>query len=225
VRARAAARPAARARIIAAGTDAARAVASPLGRRVRVVRLRDVFSALPWLCAAALVLSATLDPARRPAVRGVLAALCALWVLRLVLRRRRLGRASAEELDVLSGADFEDYVAERVRAAGWTPSEILRRGDFGADLVAERRGVRVAVQAKRRAANVGNRAVQEALAGADFHRCDAALVVTQSGFTVAARRQAAAARRPVALAAREDLARLGRVLDELAAAVDRGRRD
>ncbi len=124
----------------------------------------------------------------------------------------------------MTGAEFEDYVAERVQAAGWTPSAILRRGDFGADLVAEREGVRIAVQAKRRSVNVGNRAVQEAVSGADFHHCDAALVVTQARFTPAARRQAAAARLPLGLVDREGLTNFARILAELAAAVEARRR-
>ena len=177
-----------------------------------------------WSTLLALVLRFAFDPSWRDGVRLVFGVAAAVGLLRLVLRKRRLGRASPEELDAMTGAEFEDYVAERVRAAGWTPSEILRRGDFGADLVAERAGVRIAVQAKRRSANVGNRAVQEASAGADFHRCDAALVVTQARFTPAARRQAAATRLPLGLVDRERLTDFARILADLASAVEAARR-
>jgi HJR/Mrr/RecB family endonuclease len=172
-----------------------------------------------WFLALGLVLKAAFDPSIRLVLQVVVGGALLLRLLVLVGRRRRLGRASPEELDVMSGAEFEDYVAERVRAAGWSTSAVLRRGDFGADLTAERAGVRVAVQAKRRAVNVGNRAVQEAVSGADFHGCEAAVVVTQARFTPAARRQAAAARLPVALVDREALANFPQVLADVAAEV------
>jgi restriction system protein len=183
------------------------------------MRPRHVLKFVLWCAAVAAVLSVAFDPDRRAVLCCVAGAAAGAFLLRLVVRRARLGRAALLQLDAMSGAEFEDYVAERVRAAGWRPSAILRRGDFGADLVAEKDGVRIAVQAKRRAANVGNRAVQEASAGADFHGCAAALVVTQARFTDAARRQARASRRPTVLVDRSGLACLSETLAALAAKV------
>jgi restriction system protein len=178
--------------------------------------MRVLVKLVLWAAALGLVLAAAFDPARRAGLRAAAAIAAVVFVAAIALRRRGLGRSSLVQLDAMSGAAFEDYVAERVRAAGWRPSALFRRGDFGADLVAERDGVRVAVQAKRRAANVGNRAVQEALAGADFHGCDAALVVTQALFTEAARRQAARARTPLALVDRRGLGRFAEALNDVA---------
>ncbi|HYC78331.1 MAG TPA: restriction endonuclease, partial [Planctomycetota bacterium] len=144
-----------------------------------------------WVVALAALLRVAFDPVGRRVLRFAAPAVVAAVVVGATVRRLRLGRASLAQIDAMSGAGFEDYVAERVRRAGWRVEGPHRRGDFGADLTAERDGVRVAVQAKRRGRSVGNRAVQEASAGADFHRCDAALVVTQAGFTEAALRQAA----------------------------------
>jgi HJR/Mrr/RecB family endonuclease len=188
------------------------------------MRARVVVKLLAWCLLAAGAWRLVADPELRRKLGIGAVVVAALYAATLVRRRRRLGRASLSELDAMTGGEFEDYVAERVRAAGWETSAIFRRGDFGADFTAERDDVRVAIQAKRRGRNVGNRAVQEAAAGADFHACDAALVVTQARFTEAARKQANAARIPTALVDRDGLADLRRTLDDVLGAVERGRR-
>jgi restriction system protein len=99
----------------------------------------------------------------------------------------RLGMAS---VDMLSGREFEKYVAARIRNMGWTVSATPPTGDFGFDLIAERNDECVAIQCKRRAKPVGVSAVQQVVAGALHHRCTSSAVVSNQEFTAAAKQLA-----------------------------------
>ncbi|MCJ2095429.1 restriction endonuclease [Methylobacterium sp. J-072] len=90
------------------------------------------------------------------------------------------------------GIDYERYCAERLARAGWRAHRTPPSGDQGADIVAVRDGLRLIVQCKRLAKPVGNAAVQEAAAALRYWAGDRAAVVSNAGFTPAARRLAAA---------------------------------
>ena len=90
------------------------------------------------------------------------------------------------------GLDYERYCAERLARAGWRAHRTPASGDQGADIVADRDGLRLVVQCKRLTKPVGNAAVQEAAAAQRYWAGDRAAVVSNAGFTPAARRLAAA---------------------------------
>ncbi|MER2267866.1 restriction endonuclease [Methylobacterium oxalidis] len=90
------------------------------------------------------------------------------------------------------GTGYEQFCAARLAAAGWRAHATGGSGDQGADIVAERDRVRLVVQCKRYGKPVGNAAVQEAAAAARYWSGDMAAVVTNAGFTPAARKLAAA---------------------------------
>lgn len=72
---------------------------------------------------------------------------------------------------------------------------------------------RVAVQAKNYdRGNVGNEAVQQAIAAASYYDCQQAMVVTNSGFTKNAVKQARGSNIPVTLI---DRRRLGKLIDKV----------
>ena len=90
----------------------------------------------------------------------------------------------------MSGTEFEDHVA---RIARTTRAPVIMTpvtGDFGVDLIVGRRPNRLAVQCKRQSRPVGTGAVQEVVAGAAAHDCAHTMVVTNHGFTPAARKLA-----------------------------------
>lgn len=136
-------------------------------------------------------------------------------------RRARLLGYELADLDALSGAEFEAWIAEVLTAAGFRTEDIRTSGDFGVDVIAEIDGVRFGIQAKRYSANVGNSAVQEANAGAEFHRCDVPAVVTQSGFTRAALAQAARSQPPCVLIGRDEIHEMAERLQRAGARVRR----
>ncbi|KQP50304.1 restriction endonuclease [Methylobacterium sp. Leaf108] len=98
-----------------------------------------------------------------------------------------------DETDVPEeGIAYERHCAGRLRAAGWQARTTAASGDQGADIVAERDGLRLVVQCKRHGRPIGNAAVQEAACAARYWSGDLAAVVTNAGFTPAARKLAAA---------------------------------
>lgn len=119
------------------------------------------------------------------------------------------------QLDRMEGTEFEAWIARVLRSHGFQTRNIRHRGDFGVDVIATcpTTGRRVAVQAKRYRNTVGNDAVQQAIAGGQFHDCDRSAVVTQSRFTKAARLQAAGAVPPVVLIDRSSIRSMARILE------------
>ena len=116
------------------------------------------------------------------------------------------------DLDILTGPAFEAWIAAVLQDAGFTTEDIQTSGDFGVDVIAEYQGTKFGIQAKRYKSNVGNSAVQEANAGAQFHGCSVAAVVTQSSFTRAAKAQAAGMRPPCLLIGRDELPNMVHIL-------------
>ena len=124
-----------------------------------------------------------------------LAALLQLWPIWLLLvlafavriglaayRYRRLSRSGIAEIDRMTGATFERYLEILFRQHGYQVERTGRAGDYGADLVVCKGGVRTIVQAKRYKRNVNLKAVQEAVAAKAMYNCSRAMVVTNSGF-------------------------------------------
>ncbi len=104
----------------------------------------------------------------------------------------RLGDPSAlAELDLLSGPEFEQTVAELFLRLGCEVEEIVHHDD-GAGLVIVRDGIRTAVEVRRARRSARRQAVQAVMASKAAHGCDAAMVVTNRTFTPQARHLAQA---------------------------------
>ncbi|WGS47649.1 restriction endonuclease (plasmid) [Burkholderia sp. JSH-S8] len=106
-------------------------------------------------------------------------------------------------VDAMTGYDFEKFLAELFRTAGYDVEETKLSGDQGADLFVSRFGKKIVIQAKNYSGSVGNAAVQEAISAKSFYDCDEAMVVTNSHFTRSAIELANAA--SVRLVGRRDL--------------------
>lgn len=96
---------------------------------------------------------------------------------------RRYGKQKAEELNQLSGTEFESFLAGLFSSHGYQVELTPTTGDYGADLLIFKAGQRTAVQAKCYTGSVGVSAVQEALAGMAYYQCQSAWVVTTGNFT------------------------------------------
>jgi hypothetical protein len=92
-----------------------------------------------------------------------------------------------EELESLSGIEFETYVGCILQQHGWTVSGTAVTGDQGADLIVSKDGRKVIIQVKRYSGSVGNRAVQEVVGAVNFYHGTEGCVVTNSTFTPSAR--------------------------------------
>ena len=112
-------------------------------------------------------------------------------VVWLVRRRSTRQMPAASELaqlfksrHLMSGPQFEAFMANVFKALGYRTSVLGGSGDQGVDiLLVDRNGQRIAVQCKNHSKRVGNRPVQEVFAGMKHHRCDQAWVVAPTGYT------------------------------------------
>jgi restriction system protein len=86
----------------------------------------------------------------------------------------------------MTPSGYEEYCAEVLRRDGWATKVTRASGDQGVDVIAEIQGVKLAVQCKRYVRPVGNKAVQEVLAGKAFYGAHAAAVVSTAPYTPAA---------------------------------------
>lgn len=84
---------------------------------------------------------------------------------------------------VNSGVDFENLMINSLRRAGMTVYDTPASNDYGADMVIEYNGYRIAGQCKYYNKPVGVKAVQEVMGALTYYNCDAGLVVTNQTFT------------------------------------------
>jgi restriction system protein len=95
----------------------------------------------------------------------------------------------------MTGKHFELYVRDQLIARGYKNVETTRAsGDMGADLIVRQNGKVIVVQCKRYGGAVGIKAVQEVLGAKSYYGADEAWVVTDSTFTLAAKRLARSAK-------------------------------
>lgn len=91
-----------------------------------------------------------------------------------------------DDVDLMTGFEFEDFVGKLFKKMGFSVQVTKSSGDQGVDVLAEKRGNRVGIQAKCYSSNVGNKAIQEVVAGMMFYKCSKGIVVTNNFFTKSA---------------------------------------
>ena len=93
----------------------------------------------------------------------------------------------AQAVDSMEGVVYEDYCQTILLQAGWEVRHTKASGDQVVDLIAEIEDIMVCIQCKRYSKPVGNKAVQEVLAGKAFYGGTHAVVASNAGFTKAAK--------------------------------------
>lgn len=101
--------------------------------------------------------------------------------------------ADLMSIDLMDGHDFEYWTADMLRDQGFENVEVTRgSGDQGVDVLAEKGGVKYAIQCKRYTSHLGNTPVQEVHAGKSMYHCHIGVVVTNQYFTDGAKQLASA---------------------------------
>lgn len=96
-------------------------------------------------------------------------------------KRIRIAQAN---IDLMDGHEFEYFCGNLLVQMGYYNVEVTKgSGDQGVDVIAYKDGCKYAFQCKRFSGNVGNRAVQEVIAGKKFYNCDYGVVITNRYFT------------------------------------------
>lgn len=95
--------------------------------------------------------------------------------------------ATISEIDGMEGHQFEAYCASLLSSNGFENVSITPgSGDQGVDVLAEKDGIRYAIQCKNYATKLSNTPVQEVSTGKLFYNCHVAVVMTNSTLTPSA---------------------------------------
>lgn len=90
-------------------------------------------------------------------------------------------------VDTKSGHEYEYFIANKIKAQGYSAAVTRGSGDHGADIVVDLSGEKIVVQCKFYSSPVGNKAVQEVYSAMGIYDADQAWVVTNHSFTPAAK--------------------------------------
>ena len=106
------------------------------------------------------------------------------------IRKRNYLNSSLYKVDKMTGTEFEQFLKFHFQNIGYNALHIGQTGDFGADLILKKGGIKTVVQAKRYNAKVGVAAIQQVISAKEYYRCQKAMVVTNNYFTSAAKEMA-----------------------------------
>lgn len=88
-----------------------------------------------------------------------------------------------EEIDQMTGYEFEDFLKHFFEKHGYIAEVTQRSSDFGADLILTKGSKKFVVQAKRLNTKVGIRAVQEVVAAIKYYKANEAMVVSNQYYS------------------------------------------
>lgn len=97
-----------------------------------------------------------------------------------------INTTTIEEVDLLSGYEFEDFICELFKKMGYSVNKTPGSGDQGIDIIAAKNGMKIGVQTKCYSNSVSNSAVQEVVAGINHYNLSKAVVITNNFFTKSA---------------------------------------
>lgn len=92
--------------------------------------------------------------------------------------------------NINTGEDYEVYISNLLKQSGFKVKHTPKTGDQGVDLIAIKNDTTIAIQCKFYSKPVGNKAVQEVIAGRGYYMCDYGCVVTNNTYTDSARKLA-----------------------------------
>lgn len=88
------------------------------------------------------------------------------------------------EVDGMDGHAFEYWCADLLKKIGFSEVEVTQgSGDQGVDILAEKDGIKYAIQCKCYASDLGNKPVQEVNTGKAIYHCQIGAVITNRHFT------------------------------------------
>lgn len=121
-----------------------------------------------------------------------------------IYEKHKLSKSGIDEIDRMDGKTFEKYLEVLFNKLGYRVERTRYIGDYGADLITNKDGIKTVIQAKRYKNKVNIKAIQEAVAAKGKYGCTEAMVVTNSYYTRQAEELARA--NDVVLWNRKDLA-------------------
>lgn len=104
-------------------------------------------------------------------------------IIHRLIEKQKLSESGIDQIDSMDGKTFEKYLEVLFEKLGYRVERTQYIGDYGADLVTIKDGVKTIIQAKRFKGKVNVKAVQEAVAAKGYYGCSKAMVVTNSYYT------------------------------------------
>lgn len=96
-------------------------------------------------------------------------------------------------IDLMEGHDFEHWCAALLLKIGFQRAEVTPgSNDDGVDIIAQKDGIRYAIQCKRYTSDLGNKPIQEVHTGKSVYHCHVGAVMTNRYFTQGGKRAAEA---------------------------------
>lgn len=91
---------------------------------------------------------------------------------------------SMSDIDAMTGLEFEYFLRKLFIEMGFKCNITQATQDQGLDLIIEKDNQKIGVQAKcYNSASIGNKAIQEVIAGIQYYNCSQGMVITNSYFT------------------------------------------
>lgn len=108
------------------------------------------------------------------------------WFVRLFVHPKHYKGSNINQVNQMEGHEFEHYVSHLYSNLGYKTYVTKASGDYGADVIAEKNGIRYAIQCKRYKKPVGIKAVQEIVGALKVYHAQKGIVITNSTYTPAA---------------------------------------
>lgn len=97
---------------------------------------------------------------------------------------------SMDDIDMMTGIEFEEFVASLFEKMGYQSIVTKKSGDQGIDVIVNKNEVKTGIQTKCYAKDISNSAIQEVVAGIKYHNLNKGMVITNRYFTNSAIRLA-----------------------------------
>lgn len=98
-------------------------------------------------------------------------------------KNKKFLNSGIDIVDKMAGEEFEEFLSVHFRKLGYKVDTTPKTNDYGADLILEKDGFRIVVQAKRWKNKVGIEAVQQIVAAINYYNAAKGLVMTNNYFT------------------------------------------
>ena len=124
-------------------------------------------------------------------IAAIIVGILFILYLVLIIYKKINRKYSISVLDKMEGHDFEYACADILRTNGYHNVKVTKNsGDYGVDILAEKKGNKYAIQCKRYSSKLGNSPIQEVVAGMNYYGCSKGAVMTNQYFTESAKKLA-----------------------------------
>ena len=106
-----------------------------------------------------------------------------IYVLYKKRREDNLKNSTIKKIDNMTGEEFEEFLQVSVKSKGYKTMLTPITGDYGADLLVKKNGVKTVIQAKRWKSIVGVEAVQQVVASMRYYKATDAMVITNNYYS------------------------------------------